>query len=78
MAEAEIDAYLAALDEPRRSTLEELRASIVEVVPNAEQCLSYGAPAFKVQGKAVAGFAAFKNQDGHPAVADLDEVPRRL
>ena len=33
----------------------------VEVVPGAEQCISYGMPAFKVQGKTVAGFAAFKN-----------------
>jgi uncharacterized protein YdhG (YjbR/CyaY superfamily) len=33
----------------------------MEVVPGAEQCISYGMPAFKVQGKTVAGFAAFKN-----------------
>ena len=57
----EIDRYLASLDEPRRSTLEALRKSILEVVPNAVQCISYGAPAFKVQGKTVAGFAAYKN-----------------
>jgi uncharacterized protein YdhG (YjbR/CyaY superfamily) len=57
----EVDRYLAALDEPRRSTLDALRNSILEVVPDTEQCISYGAPAFKVQGKTVAGFAAFKN-----------------
>lgn len=61
MSSAEIDAYLAALDEPRRSTLEAVRRSILEVVPEAEQGISYGAPVFKVRGKAVAGFAAFKN-----------------
>jgi uncharacterized protein YdhG (YjbR/CyaY superfamily) len=55
----DIDRYLAALDEPKRSTLEALRSSILEVVPDAEQCISYGMPAFKVQGKTVAGFAAF-------------------
>jgi uncharacterized protein YdhG (YjbR/CyaY superfamily) len=32
----------------------------MELVPGAEQCISYGMPAFKVQGKMVAGFAAFK------------------
>ena len=42
-------------------TLEALRKSIMEVVPGAEQCISYGMPAFKVHGKTVAGFAAFKN-----------------
>ena len=36
----EIDAYLAALDEPKRSTLEAQRRSILHVVPDAEQCLS--------------------------------------
>ena len=61
MAPTEIDRYLAGLDEPRRTTLEALRISILEVVPGAEQCISYGMPAFKVQGKTVAGFAAFKN-----------------
>ena len=61
MAREDVDRYLAALDEPKRSTLEALRTSILEVVPGAEQCISYAAPAFKVQGKTVAGFAAFKN-----------------
>jgi uncharacterized protein YdhG (YjbR/CyaY superfamily) len=61
VARADIDRYLATLDEPKRSTLEMLRTSILEAVPAAEQCLSYGMPAFKVQGKTVAGFAAFKN-----------------
>jgi uncharacterized protein YdhG (YjbR/CyaY superfamily) len=61
MAPNEIDRYLSGLDEPQRSTLEALRKSIIEVVPGAEQCISYGMPAFKVQGKTVAGFAAFKN-----------------
>ena len=61
MPGSEIDAYLAKLDQPQRDTLDRLRTSILEVVPHAEQCLAYGAPAFKVQGKTVAGFAAFKN-----------------
>ena len=61
MTAREIDRYLAALDDPKRSTLEALRTSILEVVPDAEQCISYNMPAFKVQGKVVAGFAAFKN-----------------
>ena len=33
----------------------------MEIVPGADQCLSYGAPAFKVDGQTVAGFAAYKN-----------------
>ena len=57
----EVDAYLARLEEPKRRTLEALRQSILTVVPDAEQCISYGMPAFRVDGKVVAGFAAFRN-----------------
>jgi uncharacterized protein YdhG (YjbR/CyaY superfamily) len=56
-----VDAYLADLEEPKRSTLEALRRSIRAAVPGAEECIVYGMPAFRVNGKVVAGFAAFKN-----------------
>jgi uncharacterized protein YdhG (YjbR/CyaY superfamily) len=61
VSSAEIDAYLAKVDEPKRSTLQRLRRTILEVIPDAEEGISYGLPAFRVQGKVVAGFAAFKN-----------------
>jgi uncharacterized protein YdhG (YjbR/CyaY superfamily) len=61
MSAAEIDQYLEGLDEPKRSTLGQLRRDIVLVVPDAQQCISYGVPGFKVAGKTIAGFAAFKN-----------------
>jgi uncharacterized protein YdhG (YjbR/CyaY superfamily) len=57
----EIDEYLQGLDEPKRSTLLALRRTIMEVVPDAEQGISYRVPAFRIQGKVVAGFAAFAN-----------------
>ncbi|MEN0014501.1 MAG: DUF1801 domain-containing protein, partial [Solirubrobacteraceae bacterium] len=61
MSAAEIDAYLATLDEPKRTTLTALRDTLAELVPDAEQCISYSMPAFRLDGKVVAGFAAFKN-----------------
>ena len=61
MTSADVDSYLAGLPEPKRTTLEELRRCIRQVVPEAEEGLSYGLPAFRVDGKVVAGFAAFKN-----------------
>lgn len=57
----EIDQYLDALDEPKRATLALLRQTILDLLPEAEQGISYGVPAFRVRGKTVAGFAAFKN-----------------
>jgi uncharacterized protein YdhG (YjbR/CyaY superfamily) len=56
-----INDYLAALDEPKRTTLQKLRQTILGVMPDAEECISYGMPAFRLQGKVIAGFAAFKN-----------------
>ena len=58
---AEVDAYLANLGEPHRSTLQALRASIREALPGAEEVISYGMPGFRLKGKMIAGFAAFKN-----------------
>jgi uncharacterized protein YdhG (YjbR/CyaY superfamily) len=57
----EIDEYLAGVGEPKRATLQQLRRTILEIIPDAEQCIAYGVPAFKIRGKTVAGFAAFKN-----------------
>ena len=56
-----VDEYLRRLEEPKRSTLEALRRTILEVVPDAEQVISYGVPAFRLGGETVAGFAAFRN-----------------
>jgi len=61
VSKREVDLYLSSLDEPRRGTLKRLRSTILEFVPEAEQCISYGSPAFKVGGAVIAGFAAFKN-----------------
>jgi uncharacterized protein YdhG (YjbR/CyaY superfamily) len=58
---AEIDAYLDGLKEPERTSLRALRANLVSLLPDAEQGLSYGLPAFKVRGKTIAGFAAFRH-----------------
>jgi uncharacterized protein YdhG (YjbR/CyaY superfamily) len=57
MSKKEIDDYLANLDEPKRSTLRHLRRTIQSIVPKAEE----GMPAFRLDGKVIAGFAAFKN-----------------
>ncbi len=41
--------------------LNNLRRDVLAVVPDAQECLSYGVPGFKVQGETVAGFTAFTN-----------------
>ena len=58
MTDNVIDAHLAALPQPQRNTLAALRDTLRGLLPGAEECLSYGMPCFKVDGKAVAGFTA--------------------
>jgi uncharacterized protein YdhG (YjbR/CyaY superfamily) len=61
MSAEEVDEYLRGVDEPKRGTLEALRRTILEIVPDAEQVISYRVPAFRMSGSTVAGFAAFKD-----------------
>jgi uncharacterized protein YdhG (YjbR/CyaY superfamily) len=61
MSAREIDDYLSKVEERKRSTLQTLRHTILEIVPEAEEVISYNVPAFRVRGKIVAGFAAFKD-----------------
>ena len=61
MTQREIDEYLSGIDEPKRSTLQELRKTIRAILPDSEECISYGMPAFRLEGQVIAGFAAFKN-----------------
>jgi uncharacterized protein YdhG (YjbR/CyaY superfamily) len=55
---ATIDAYLSRVKGKRRAALEALRRTIRGIVPEAEECVSYGMPAFRLDGRIVAGFAA--------------------
>ncbi len=52
------DSFLAALDPEKRAALEKLRKTIRAVVPAAEECISYGIPAFRLGGKFLVGLGA--------------------
>ena len=51
MSDDVIDADLSTVDEPQRTTLQAVRERILDVVPDAEEVMAYGAPAFKVEGR---------------------------
>ena len=53
-----IDDYLRNVPADRRTALEDLRAKIRSIVPDAEECISYRIPAFRLNGVVVAGFCA--------------------
>jgi uncharacterized protein YdhG (YjbR/CyaY superfamily) len=57
---AAVEAYLARVPEPARTTLETIRATIRAAAPKeATEALSYGAPSFQYKG-ALVSYAAFK------------------
>jgi hypothetical protein len=51
MSQDEVNRHSASLEEPKRSTPDALRRTILDIVPEAEQCISYGLPAFRLRGK---------------------------
>jgi uncharacterized protein YdhG (YjbR/CyaY superfamily) len=55
---ATIDAYLSRVKGQRGVTLGALRRTIRSIVPGVEECISYGMPAFRLDGRVIAGFAA--------------------
>lgn len=60
MSRDAVDAYLARTPQPQRKTLTALRKTIRRLLPRSEEGMAYGMPCFKVDGKGVVGFAAFK------------------
>jgi uncharacterized protein YdhG (YjbR/CyaY superfamily) len=59
----DIDEYIAIQTPEMQTLLEQLRQTIKKAVPEAEEVISYGMPAFKYHGMLVY-FAAYKNHIG--------------
>ncbi len=60
MAAATIDEYLAGIPHDQRAALERLRDQIHAAAPDATEAISYGRPAFKLDGRYFVGFGAAK------------------
>ena len=56
-----IDNYLAGVTPDQRAALQKLRETIHTVVPKAEECISYGIPAFRLNGRSLVLFGAWAN-----------------
>jgi uncharacterized protein YdhG (YjbR/CyaY superfamily) len=53
-----IDDYLDALTDDKRAALQKLRKSIRAAAPEAEECISYSLPAFRLDGRMLVAFGA--------------------
>jgi len=58
-----IDKYIAGFAKDKQKLLDQLRATIRKAAPQAQETISYGMPAFKLNGMLVF-FAAWKNHIG--------------
>jgi uncharacterized protein YdhG (YjbR/CyaY superfamily) len=61
VANGSVAEYLASQPPAARSTLRKVRAAIRKALPKAEETLSYKIPTYRIGGKAVIYFAAWKN-----------------
>ena len=57
---SDVDAYLAKLPADQRELLQRMRERIARLVPDAEQAISYGMPAFKLGGRFLVSYAGWK------------------
>ena len=66
-----IDEYLAGLSAENRAALQKVRRAVHAAAPGAEECISYGMPGFRLNGKLIAGFKAAANHCSfHPMSGD--------
>ena len=56
-----IDEYLAPLSDEKRAALEKLRKAIKAAAPEAEECISYQIPGFRLDGRLLVSFGAAAN-----------------
>lgn len=74
-----IDEYIAAFPTETQIVLEQIRAAIKNVAPDAEETISYGIPTFKLNNTYVVYFAGFKNHIGfYPAPVAVEAFQKEF
>lgn len=56
-----VDAYLKPLEPDKRAALQKLRTIIRAAVPRGEECISYGLPCIRLDGRMLVHFGAARN-----------------
>ena len=75
---ATIDEYISGYPESVQQQLQEMRATIRQAAPDAEESIKYGIPTFVLKGNLV-HFGAFKNHIGfYPAPGGIEEFKEEL
>jgi uncharacterized protein YdhG (YjbR/CyaY superfamily) len=73
-----VQEYISAQSAPAKAMLQQMRSTIKEAAPGAEEVISYNMPAFKLDGMLV-WYAAFKNHIGfYPRPSGLDAFKKEI
>jgi uncharacterized protein YdhG (YjbR/CyaY superfamily) len=56
-----IDEYLVSVNAYHRDALQKIRETVHAVAPNANECIRYGIPAFRMNGRSLVFFGAWAN-----------------
>ena len=74
-----VDEYLTSVPEDVQAILKNLRKTIKAAAPNADEAIAYAMPTFRVNGKNLVHFAAFKKHIGfYPTPSAIIAFKREL
>ena len=77
-AAKDTDAYISEFPEDIQEKLQVIRNTIRQAAPEAEECINYGIPTFKIHGNLV-HFAAYKTHFGfYPGASGIAEFKKEL
>ncbi|MDQ5943844.1 MAG: hypothetical protein QG675_612 [Patescibacteria group bacterium] len=75
----EVDKYLSDLGSEEKTELQRIRKVVIDMVPDAEEMISYGMPIFKYHKKYLIGYSAFKNHMSiFPGSGPIDSLKSEL
>jgi uncharacterized protein YdhG (YjbR/CyaY superfamily) len=74
-----MDEYIKMFPKDVQSILEKMRQTIMEAAPEAIEVISYQMPTFKLNGKNLVHFAAYKNHIGfYPIPSGIEAFKKEL
>lgn len=74
-----INEYILSFPEDTRKVLEQVRTTIKQAVPEAEEAISYAIPAFKIKGRFFIYFAGYEKHIGlYPAPRQNEAFKKEL
>lgn len=73
----DFETYFSLYPQSTQQILQEIRRTIKQIIPNAEEAIKYGIPTFRLNNKNVVHFAGYKNHigfyPGAQAIVDFND-----